>query len=165
MNYKSLISATLLSCSLGLAAATEVPKGTDVTLTFQQNLSSKTAKPGDRVHLQVARDVMVGNATVLKAGTPVTGIIERVSKKGVFGKNASIRLTINPVNGVPLQPREKGHDVKGSRTDHAAEASGAGLILLGPVGLVGGLFIQGKTVNIHPGDKLETEVSRTVDVH
>lgn len=147
------------------AFATVVPQGTGVGLVFRQDLSSRTAKAGDRVKFEVARDVRVDGKTVLTAGTRVTGVIEKVSKSGRFGKNGSIRLVLNPVNGIPLQPRQKGKDFKGSRTDKAAIASGAGLLVLGPVGLVGGVFIQGKSVIIHSGDKLETEVSRTVDVH
>lgn len=153
---------------LGLLAAsalsTVVPEGTDVSLVFREELSSRHAKPGDRVRLEVARDVVVHGDLVLRAGTPVEGTIERVSKSGVFGKNGSIRLTINPVHGIPLEPRTKGHDFKGSRTDHAAEIAGGGALLLGPIGLIGGVFVHGKSVNIHPGDHLETEVSRTVDI-
>ncbi len=163
--WQIALTAASLVISSTLSHATVVPQGTAVTLVFKQNLSSKNAKAGDRVMLAVARDVRVGGSVVLHAGTPVTGVIEKVSKRGVFGKNGSIRLTLTPVDGITLQPRTKGNELKGSRTDHAAEASGAGLLILGPVGLIGGVFIKGKNVEIHEGAKLETDVSRTVNVH
>lgn len=156
-----------LCASLAVVAsslATTVPQGTDVTLAFKQSLSSKTARAGDKVRMEVLNDVRVGGTTVLRAGTPVTAIIEKVDKSGRFGKNARIRLTLNPVNGIPLQPREKGKAFQGGKTDKAAIASGAGALVLGPIGLVGGVFINGRNVNIKPGDKIDTEVSRTVRV-
>lgn len=149
------------------ANAELVHRGTPVTLVFDQELSSKHAKVGDRVMMHVAHNVVVNGHVIVKAGAREEAIIEKVSGRGKFGKNASIRLTLNPVNGrhdvpVPLQPRNAGSSFKGSRTDHAALAAGAGLVVLGPIGLVGGIFISGKEVHIKPGDKLESEVAHDI---
>jgi len=164
----SLLNRILLPLAVFALAvssfATTVPQGTGVTLAFKDSLSSKTAKAGDKVRMEVVDDVRVDGKTVLRAGTPVTAVIEKVDKNGRFGKNARIRIVINPVRGIPLQPREKGKAFQGGKTDKAAIASGAGALVLGPVGLIGGVFIKGRNVNIKPGDKVETEVSRTVRV-
>src|SRR5205085_498877 len=48
-----------------LARDITVPKGTDVMLVFDQSLSSKTARAGDRVAFHVADDVMVGGNFVV----------------------------------------------------------------------------------------------------
>ena len=40
-----------------------------------------------------------------------------------------------------------------------------GMLLLGPVGLVGGYFINGKSVHFHPGDKMTVTVDEDVMVH
>lgn len=149
------------------ANADLIPRGTAVSLVFDQDLYSKTAKVGDTVMMHVDRDVIVGGRVIIQAGTREDALIAGVSGRGRFGKNASIRLALNPVNGsrdtmIPLQPRNAGSSFKGSRTDHAALAAGAGLIVLGPIGLVGGLFISGKEVKIKPGDRLESEVARDV---
>lgn len=153
--------------TVGFANAELVHRGTPVTLTFDQDLSSKSAKAGDTVMMHVAKDVVVDGRVIIPAGTREDALIESVSKRGRFGKNASIRLALNPVIGrrdkqYPLQPRSAGSNFKGSRTDHAALASGAGLLVLGPVGLVGGVFIPGKEVHIKAGDKLESEISHDV---
>ncbi len=158
----------LLSLPLALNAQTiTVPKDTDVTLAFDQSLSSKTAKPGDTVRLHVVNDVSVGGTTVLKAGTPVTGSITKVDKRGRYGVNAKIRIALSPVRSVegtmiPLEAKGKGKQLKGSRTDHAAEATAAGAVVLGPVGLVAGYFIPGKPVTIHPGDPLVTTIPQDI---
>lgn len=142
-----------------------IPQGTDVTLTFDQAVSSKTAKPGDLIKLHVTNSVTVNKAVAIPAGTKVTGVISDVSKSGRFGKNAKLRLTLEPfkVKGmtVQLQPRQRGKEFKGSKTDKAAIASGAGAVLLGPVGLAGGVFIVGKSIEIKVGDTLVTQVSKT----
>lgn len=130
-------------------------KGEEVNLRFEQPLSSKTAKAGDKVRFTV-----VNTVGKLKAGTPVTGVIERVDKNDHFGKNARIRLTLNPVMGVTLAPRDKGKPFYGGQTDKAGIAAGAGALLLGPLGLAGGYFVTGHSVSVKTGDTLRTEVIR-----
>ncbi len=150
MNTKNVVLA------FGLLAATAAhaqTKGDAVTLKFVDPVSSKTAKAGDKIRFTV-----VDTVGKIRAGTPVTGIIERVDKRDRFGKNARIRLVLNPINGVTLAPRDKGKPFMGSSTDKAAIASGAGALVLGPLGLAGGYFITGKSVNVKVGDTLRTEV-------
>jgi hypothetical protein len=154
---------------LAMADSITVPKETDVTLIFDESLSSKTAKEGQTVKMHVADDVTVDGKTVLKAGTPVTGTITKVSKRKRFGVNARMRFAINPVKSamgtmIPLEPREKGK-AAGSKTGEAAGASAGGAILLGPVGLVGGYFVVGKSVTIRPGDKLVSMVSQDTTIN
>ena len=59
-------------------ASQSIAKGTDVPLVFDQALSSKTAKEGDKVSLHVSQDVAVDGKTVIKQGTPVTGMVTKV---------------------------------------------------------------------------------------
>lgn len=159
----SLIVLGLVGAAVSQAQV--VQQGTEVDLKFTQGLSSKTAHVGDPVRLVVANDVMVNGTDVLRAGTPVSGTIEKVSKRDHFGKNAQIRIVLDPVRTghgtMYLQPRDK-QSVVGRRSDTAAAASGGGALLLGPVGLVGGYFVVGKPVQVQPGDPLYTETSRTV---
>ena len=154
--------------AVGAIAQTTIPEGTVVKLKFDQAVSSKTAKAGDRVKMHVSDNVVIGGKTVLAAGTPAMAVISSVKGRGRYGKNAQLQLTLNPVRyhgtTIELQPREQGKQFKGSKTDKAAIATGAGAVILGPIGLVGGYFITGKEVRIKVGDELETQVSRTVKV-
>lgn len=147
------------------SANTTVPAGTDVKLKFAQSVDSRKAHQGDRVKFTVAENVMVGGKTILMAGMPVTGVIENVTHRDHFGKNASIRLVIDPIRAkggtLYVQPRDK-QSVTGRRSDTAAAASGAGAVVLGPIGLIGGYFVKGKPVKVQVGDPLVTSVSRTV---
>jgi hypothetical protein len=158
-----------LASGLALADTITVPKDTDVTLAFDQALSSKTAKEGDTVKLHVADDVIVGDKTIIKSGTPVTGVVSKVEKRKHFGVNAKMRITLNPVKTtsgamLALEPREKGK-MAGSKTGQAAGASAGGALLLGPVGLVGGYFVVGKPVNIKQGDTIVSTVSHDTAIN
>src|SRR5207302_536300 len=138
-----------------------IPKGTDVALAFDQSLSSRTAKVGDIVRLHVTEDVMAGGKTVIRGGTPVTGMITKVQKSKHFGVNAKMQINLNPVKStnsamIPLEPKGKGDMVSG-KTGEAAGASAGGALVLGPVGLVGGYFVVGKSVNIKVGDHLVSQ--------
>lgn len=142
-----------------------VPKGTDVTLVFNQSINSKTAKIGDPVRLEVRDNVMVGRSIILKRGARVSGVISKVDHRKRYGVNAKLRVALNPVRttygeSIYLEARSKGQYIRGKNSGKAAAATAGGAIIAGPVGLVGGLFIHGKAVKIRPGDLLETEVSR-----
>lgn len=169
MNLQRLLTtASFCAVSMASFAQTMLPKGTPVDLAFDQAVSSKTAKAGDRVMLHVMNDVTVGGKTALRRGTKVSATISAVNKKGRFGKNAELKFTINPISSghamVTLQPRQKGNAVGGTRGNQAAAVAGGGALVLGPLGLAAGYFVVGKTVNVKPGDKLMTEVSKDVKV-
>jgi len=154
---------------LALAAngmAMRIERGTAVDLVFDQHLSSRSARAGDEVRLHVEENVFDGDRVVIQRGTRVTATVTEVHKNGRFGKNAQIKLDIDPIFeggvGIPLQPRHKGDSIGGSRGTEAAGAAGAGAFLLGPLGLGAGYFVVGKPVDVKPGDKLDTQVSEDV---
>ncbi len=148
------------------ASAGPIPAGTEVDLVFDQALNSSKAKVGQRVRLSVADDVVVDDKVVIRKGAPVTGVIEKAEKRKPYGVNATIRIALRPIKSVQgaevmLQPRSQGQPV-GEKTGGAAAATVGGAAVLGPVGLVGGYFISGKAVEIKRGDKLVTEVAKSV---
>lgn len=138
-------------------------KGTPVKLVFQSHLSSKTARIGDHVTFRVDEPVEVDGKTVIAAGTKEEALVERISKRGRYGINARIRLHMMPIRSVaggkvPIGFKDEGPIVSG-KTGGAAAATVGGAALLGPIGLIGGLFIPGKTVDAKPGDKMTVEVA------
>jgi hypothetical protein len=160
MNFKKSFVTVAVSFVAAVAfASTKVPAGTVVPLVFDQDLNSRHATVGEKVKLHVANDVMVNGDRVFAAGTPVWATIDSVRKNERFGVNAHMKLDIHDIRGVPIRQRIAGKD-SGSRADHAAIASGAGALVLGPIGLLGGYFIVGKPVKIHKGDHLDAEVAQ-----
>lgn len=159
-----LVTATALAAFTGSLAAPafadtiELKKGTPIKLAFDSYLSSKHTKVGQRVSFHVIEPVIVDGKTVIAEGTPETGIVEKVDKRARYGVNAHIRLSMAPIrstmgSSILIGFKTEGPDVSG-RTGGAAAATIGGAALLGPVGLVGGLFIVGKNVDAKPGDKM-----------
>jgi hypothetical protein len=163
-----ILFTLLLISTIVMANSVTVPKGTQVVLVFDQALSSRTAKVGQKVSFHVKNNVSVGNKTVIKAGKKITGTISKVEKSKHYGINADMRIVINPVKvkggTISLDPVSKGKPV-GGKTGEAAGATVGGAVILGPVGLVGGYFVVGKSVMIKVGDTILTEVAKTVKLN
>ncbi|HEY3411548.1 MAG TPA: hypothetical protein VGM51_00680 [Armatimonadota bacterium] len=173
---KSAMRALALGCvawaALGAAARAEtvtVPKGTQVVLVFDQALDSRHVKEGAAVRLHV-RDVVNSNGvSVLNAGTPVTGLVTKVVGRKHYGVNAKLYLGLNPVTttfGQPLtlEAASQGKVLGGKKSGEAAGATVGGAMVAGPIGLVGGYFVHGKSVKIKPGDTLIASTSVDTDL-
>ncbi len=162
---KTLLSAAVAAACC-ISAANELPAGTEVILRFDQYLSSRTAKPGEVVRLEVAEPVIVNGETLIPAGRSVRGVLTKVSQNQHFGVNARMRIALDPIwihhHEVTLEPRDKGKVIGGTRSDMAGAASGGGLIVLGPLGLAAGYFVVGHSVHVRPGDHLRTVVNQSV---
>jgi hypothetical protein len=163
-----LVAATTAVGFIGTAMAPAyadtvvLKQGTPIKLAFDSYLNSKTAKVGQRVNYHVVEPVVVDGRTVIAAGTPEVGTVEKVDKRGRYGVNAHIRLDMAPIKSVmgtpiPIGFKTTGQDVSG-KTGGAAAATIGGAALLGPIGLIGGLFVVGKSVNAKPGDKMTVTV-------
>src|SRR5215470_12664743 len=90
------VIATLYACitAPSLSAAT-IPAGTSITIKTTSQISEREPK-GRTFTGQVAQDVVVNGATVLKAGTPVTGKItasRASSRPGRGSAPLSVALT------------------------------------------------------------------------
>ena len=81
--------------------------GTDVALTFDQDLSSKTAADGDPVECVLAEDLKVGDVVVAKAGSKAIGEVTNAKKAGMMGKagELNIRLDYLKVGGTKVKLR------------------------------------------------------------
>ena len=170
MNFKTGIASivALMAMATSALATSTLEKGTPVLLAFDESFSSKNIHKGDTVRLHVVDDVEVRGRVVIPHGKSVVATISEVQKNGRFGKNAQLKLDIDPVRSmgvqIMLQPRQKGNMVGGTRGTKAAGAAAAGAVVLGPIGLGAGYFVVGKSVNVHVGDKLETQVSEDVQI-
>ncbi len=161
------LAVLLAFAAIASAARLVIPKGTQVTVAFDQALNSKTTKVGQRVRLHVKDDVLIGGQTVISRGARVQGVISKVEKRKSYGRNAEMRIVLRPVRSVrgtmvPLEAGGTGEEVSGRKSAQAAGATVGGAAVLGPVGLAGGYFVKGKAVSIKVGDTLVTEVPKSV---
>ncbi|MCC6444337.1 MAG: hypothetical protein IT210_12910 [Armatimonadetes bacterium] len=145
-----------------VAQETTVPKGTKIPLRFASKVSSKTSKVGEKVYFTIANDVFVGNALVIKKGDRATGSIKSVKRPGRFGQSARIQIDLNSVRAVdgsevPIQQITKTKK-QGETTAAAGAASIGGGLILGPIGVIGGMFVRGRHVQVDIGAPIDVEV-------
>lgn len=145
-----------------------IPASTVVKMKTLEPLHSKTAKEGDIVKFAVDEDVVVGDVVAIPRGMEATGTITKARKSGMFGKDGKIEITYHTVRAADNTPvalilGEKAKE-EYKRTAGAVGASAAGAIILGPVGLVGGLFVHGNDVDLPEGTTMYAEVEKDTEV-
>ena len=140
--------ATLLAV---LAAAQTIPAGTHITVRTSQELSSGSAKVGDRFDASLTRALVVGGKTLAKAGTPARGKVTSAKSSGRLHApgQLSIRLTSVQVDGKMVPISTGSYHIEGkSHTKSNATKIGGGA---GVGALIGGLAGGGKGAAIGAG--------------
>ena len=135
--------------------AVVLPKDSLVKIEFTAPLSSKTAQAGDPVYFKVADNLYVNDVLVLAKGSDGVAEVEKVVQPRSFGRDARIDVKFSHVLAVDGSkvPVYIGKLAK-QEAKTAAGAAGAsigGMIILGPIGAVGGAFVTGKSIMIPEG--------------
>jgi hypothetical protein len=128
-------------------------EGSDVQLTFDQDLSSKTAAEGDPVEFVLAEDLKVGNVTVAKAGCKAVGEVTNAKKAGMMGKAGELNVRVDYVKVGDVKVRLRGS--KGKEGQSGTGAAVALTVLFGPIGLIK----HGQNIDIKKGAALKVFVS------
>ncbi len=157
----------LASYQDGVVPVQEVvlPKDNVFKIAFTNEMSTKQSRQGDLVTFKAADNLYVGDVLVIPKGATGVGKIKKVVQPGIFGKDGRIDIeftNIYAVDGTPINlfvgelAKQQAESIAG-----AAGAAIGGMIVLGPVGLVGGAFVKGNSVSIPVG--CETFVQTTED--
>jgi hypothetical protein len=90
----ALVFALALGCA-GRAPAADPPEalisgGTPVKLRLTQTVTSTHAHRGDRLNLEVVKDVTVNGFTVIRAGTPALGSVVKVKGRRLLGLGGEV---------------------------------------------------------------------------
>ncbi|HIU63734.1 MAG TPA: hypothetical protein IAB06_01660 [Candidatus Avacidaminococcus intestinavium] len=140
-----------------------LPKDTLVKVAFLQELRSKENRVGDAVRFKVEENVYVDNVLALPKGAIGTGNIQKIVPARSFGRDARIDIAftdITAIDGTKV-PVFVG-DLAKQEAKTAAGAAGAsigGMIVLGPIGAIGGAFVTGKSMVIPVGSTTFVQVS------
>lgn len=96
-----------------------VDAGTEIVVTADQSVSSKTSNSGDRFDVSVAEPVVVGNKVVIPKGSTGTGTVTDARSAGRFKGNAEISVTLSSlsING-------QNYDVRTSEVTEASKGRG-----------------------------------------
>ena len=82
--------ALALAMIVSTASAAEIPAGTHLLLRTEHSISSRTAKPGDGVHLRTSVPVSAGGRIVVPIGSYAQGVISEVKR----GKRAELQIQL-----------------------------------------------------------------------
>ena len=177
MRVESLL-ATLIMDPV-TAQPIKLPAGTVMKFRFMDELSPATSKVGDFVRLELTDDLIVNQHLVAPAGSLLLTQVRDVKRPRMFGIPGEVRLSFNELK--PLGPQRPGVTVgtasekaikdarkSGARGEGAIVGAGAlsiaGAALLGPVGLVSGVFIRGNSIKIAAGSVTFVETAEDITV-
>ncbi|HEX9963558.1 MAG TPA: hypothetical protein VGB04_01075 [Allosphingosinicella sp.] len=138
-----------------LAAEVVLPANSEVVLTMNSTVSSKSHRLGEKFSLTVAQDVKANGMTVIPRGTRAVAQITRRTGKGGFGKSGKMDFTFRYIdlNGVQIPIEGRHHQAGEGRT-------GATVGAVVAAGLVGGMLVKGKSAKIEEGREF---TARTID--
>ncbi len=142
-----------------------LPKDSVFKIAFTKEMSTKQSRQGDEVNFKAADNLYVNDVLVLPKGATGVGVIKKVVQPGIFGKDGRIDIEFTYITGVdgtrvPITVGELSKQKAESVAGAAGVAIGS-MIVLGPVGLVGGAFVKGNSVTIPVG--AETFVQTATD--
>lgn len=139
-----------------------LPKDSLVKIEFTAPLSSKTAQAGDPVYFKVADNLYVNDVLVLSKGATGLAEVEKVVQPRSFGRDARIDVKFSHVfaadgSRVPVYIGK----LAKQQAKTAAGAAGAtigGMVVLGPIGAIGGAFVTGQSIVIPAGSATYVQV-------
>jgi len=153
-------AALLLAAAPALALAQPMilPEGMAIQLETRQEISSKSARVGDRVELAVARPVTIGGVTLIPAGSPAVGEVSRVRDNGLLGRSGKLDIKVSTVKAgvtdVPVRGQRNAQGKSGT-----LGAVGAGIVFL-PLAVL----VHGKDVKLPAGTKFEVYVDKELSL-
>jgi hypothetical protein len=132
--------------------------GTDVSLQFAQDLSSKTSSEGDPVTLTLADDLKVGDVVVAKAGSKAIGEVTKAEKSGMMGKAGALNIRLDYLKAGDVKIKLRG--TKGKEGESGVTGTVVLTVLFGPIGLIK----HGKNVEIKQGQVLHAFVGDDISL-
>jgi hypothetical protein len=151
------------------AISETIPKDTLIKIRLLTPLGTKVNHAGDQINFEVADDVFQDIALVIPQGSVGSGSVLKVKPAENFGRDAKMEIAFDSVialdgSTVDTVLGEKAKKETASLAT-AAGVSVAGMILLGPIGLVGGVFVQGQNINIPAGTELFIQTKEDLTVY
>jgi hypothetical protein len=118
-----------------------VKQGTEIVVTADQEVSSKTSNSGDEFDASVAEPVVVADRVVIPKGARASGTVVDAKSAGRFKGNAELKVALTSVTvkgkKYPLTTSEVTEAGKG-RGKRTAEGAGGGAVVGALVGALAG---------------------------
>ena len=139
-------------------AMLHIPEGTELTITFRDALSSKSAAVGDVFTIAMDEPVTLDGGGTLPGGLIGAGEVISVHRKGMMGKPGDLNVRLNYLKLGDHRIRLRGS--KGAEGNASVGATVALTVLFGPLGLLK----HGHDVDIAAGQKLKAYVDQDINV-
>lgn len=145
-----------------------LPKDTLIKISIQKALDSKETKAGEEVPFKAEENIYIGDKIVIAKGSGGKAVVKKVVKSSGFGRDARIDLDFKyliAVDGTHIKLGLGDIAQKASKEQLGAGAAGmAGLLLFGPIGAIGAIFVHGKEITVPVGAMLYTQVFEAVEI-
>lgn len=146
-----------------------VPANTLIRVALTTAVNAKNLKVGDKIGVQVAEDVVVDNCLVFAKGEPGVGTVQKVVQARNFGRDAEVKIEFEQVKSIDgtMVDTFVGAEAE-KQMEHMAMAAGAtiaGAILLGPIGVIAGAFVNGKNVDLPAGTELYVQTKSDSELY
>lgn len=163
-----LLKMAYSSGQVDVSTAT-VNKDMLVKIKLNSILDSRSSRAGDEVLFEAAEDVYFGGVLVIAKGAQGKGKVSKVEPSKNFGRDAQITVSFDgiiTIDGAMLDTfmGDKAKKETASLAT-AAGASVAGMAILGPIGIVGGAFVQGKDTTIPAGTEMYIQTKADTEVY
>ncbi len=142
-----------------MAAESVLPANSEIVLTMNETVSSKSHRLGEKFSLTVAQDVKADGMTVIPRGTRAVAQITRRTGKGGFGKSGKMDFTFRYLdhNGMRIPIEGRHHQAGEGRT-----AATVGAVVA--AGLVGGMLVKGKNARVEEGREFTVRTLEAIPV-
>lgn len=147
-------------------AQTDIPANTLIKVALVDPVNAKNLKAGDVIRYKVVQDVVVNDQLVFAKGEPGEGVVKKVKQAKNFGRNAEVEIDFyktKAIDGTYVDTflgAESEKEMKNLAM--AAGASLAGIVVLGPIGIIGGAFVQGKNIDLPEGTEFYVQTRNDV---
>ena len=101
----SAVACAFVATSIGLTLHSQqtppspkkvlLAEGTEVALRMAQDISSRTARPGDPIELTLAEDLKVGNVVVAKTGARALGEVVQGKRPDFWGEAGEVSIRVH----------------------------------------------------------------------
>lgn len=146
-----------------------VPANTLIKVLTVTPINAKNLKAGDRIEFQAAEDVIEGGRLLFAKGAPGYGTVTKVRQARNFGRDAEVVIDFQAMRAIDGTDVEMllGEESKAKMESMAmaAGASLAGMALLGPIGIIGGVFIKGKNIDLPTGTELYIQTKNETSLY
>lgn len=136
----------------------QLPPNTLMKIALSEPVSTKHLKVGDKVSYHVAEDIVVDDVLLFVKGAEGEGTVTKLTPAKNFGRNAELTIEFEKTKSIDgtFVDTFVGEEAQKEMT-HLAMAAGAsiaGMVILGPVGIIAGAFIKGKNIELPEGTEV-----------